>query len=297
MKIVKQTDFKGLKKVSQGKVRDIYDLGGHLLIVTTDRISAFDVVLPDPIPRKGFVLNQISAWWFQRMTGIMPHHMVSVSVDEFPKECLPYRDDLEGRSMLVKKARPLPVECIVRGYLTGTGLKDYQKTGRVCGIELPQGLTESSRLEQPIFTPSTKADQGFHDENISFENMAGILGREKAERVKELSLRIYTQGRAIAEDRGIIIADTKFEMGEFEGGLMLIDELLTPDSSRFWPKDSYEEGKPQPSFDKQYLRDYLNTLDWDKRDPGPALPPEVVENTSRKYLEALEILAGQKPVQ
>jgi phosphoribosylaminoimidazole-succinocarboxamide synthase len=295
MKIIKETNFPGLKKVSQGKVRDIYDLGEHLLIVTTDRISAFDVVLPDPIPYKGYVLNQISAWWFGRMADIMPHHLVSTEVGDFPKDCRPHADDLAGRSMLVKKARPLPVECIVRGYLTGSGLKDYRKTGRVCGLELPAGMGEASRLEQPIFTPSTKAAIGSHDENIPFEKMAEILGRDKAATVKELSLAIYKRGRELAESRGIIIADTKFEMGEFEGGLMLIDELLTPDSSRFWPKATYREGAVQPSFDKQYLRDYLSTLDWDKTDPGPALPPEVVENTSRKYLEALEILTGQKP--
>lgn len=295
MKIVKQTNFKGLNKVSQGKVRDIYDLGEHLLIVTTDRISAFDVVLPDPIPYKGFVLNQISAWWFGQMTGIMPNHMVSVDVGSFPSQCRPFADELRGRSMLVRKAKPLPVECIVRGYLTGSGLKDYTKTGRVCGIELPGGLGEASRLERPIFTPSTKAYIGSHDENISYDRMVELLGRDKAAGVKDLSLAIYEKGRQLAEARGIIIADTKFEMGELAGQLMLIDELLTPDSSRFWPKAAYREGAPQPSFDKQYLRDYLNTLDWDKTDPGPPLPPEVVEKTSRKYLEALEILTGIKP--
>ncbi len=293
MIIVKETNFKDLRKLSQGKVRDIYDLGEHLLIVTTDRISAFDVVLPDPIPRKGYVLTQISKHWFGKMADIMPHHLVSTEVDEFPKECRPYADVLEGRAMLVKKAKPLPVECIVRGYLTGSGLKDYRKTGAVCGIKLPGGLTESSRLEEPIFTPSTKAELGSHDENIPFDRMAEALGKEKAAKVRDLSLQIYRRGRDLAEERGIIIADTKFEMGDFGGGLMLIDELLTPDSSRFWPKASYREGAPQPSFDKQYLRDYLNTLDWDKRAPGPALPPEVVENTSRKYLEALKIITGQ----
>ncbi len=284
-----------MKKVSQGKVRDIYDLGEHLLIVTTDRISAFDVVLPDPIPYKGYVLTQISRYWFEMMADVMPHHLVSTEVSDFPKECRPYAEDLEGRSMLVKKAKPLPVECIVRGYLTGSGLKDYLKTGRVCGIELPGGLGEASRLENPIFTPSTKAEIGAHDQNISFEKMAELLGRDKAARVRELSLAIYSKGRAIAEAKGIIIADTKFEMGEQGGRLILIDELLTPDSSRFWPSAGYQAGKPQPSFDKQYLRDFLNTLDWDKTAPGPSLPPEVIENTSRKYLEALEILTGRKP--
>lgn len=295
MKIVKQTDLKGLKKISQGKVRDIYDLGEHLLIVTTDRISAFDVVLPDPIPYKGYVLNQVSAWWFRQMEDVMPNHLVSIDVREFPEECSPYGEELEGRSMLVKKAKPLPVECIVRGYLTGSGLKDYLKTGRVCGIELPGGLGEASRLEPPLFTPSTKAAIGSHDENIPFEKMAELLGRDKAAMVKDLSLAVYSKGRLVAEAKGIIIADTKFEMGEQGGRLMLIDELLTPDSSRFWPRASYREGAAQPSFDKQYLRDYLNTLDWGKTDPGPRLPPEVIENTSKKYLEALEILTGIKP--
>lgn len=295
MKIIKQTDFKGLKKVSQGKVRDIYDLGEHLLIVTTDRISAFDVVLPDPIPYKGYVLNQISAWWFGQMKDIIPNHLLSTDVRDFPQECRTYAEELEGRSMLVEKAKPLPVECIVRGYLTGSGLKDYLKTGRVCGIELPAGLTEASRLEKPIFTPSTKAAIGSHDENISFDRMAELLGRDRAAMVKDLSLAIYRKGRQLAEARGVIIADTKFEMGETGGQLMLIDELLTPDSSRFWPRDGYREGVTQPSFDKQYLRDYLNTLKWDKTDPGPRLPPEVIERTSEKYLEALEILTGIKP--
>ncbi len=295
MKIVKQTDFKGLKKVSQGKVRDIYDLGENLLIVTTDRISAFDVVLPDPIPYKGYVLNQVSAWWFRQMEDIMPNHLLSIEVGDFPAECQAYAEELEGRAMMVKKAKPLPVECIVRGYLTGSGLKDYQRTGRICGIELPGGLGEASRLEPPIFTPSTKAAIGSHDENITWERMAGLLGRDKAAMVKELSLAVYSKGRSVAEAKGIIIADTKFEMGEQGGRLMLIDELLTPDSSRFWPKSSYREGAAQPSFDKQYLRDYLNTLDWDKTAPGPKLPPEVIENTSKKYLEALEILTGIKP--
>ncbi len=295
MKTLSQTNYTGLKKISQGKVRDIYDLGENLLIVTTDRISAFDVVLPDPIPYKGYVLNQISAWWFRQMEDIMPNHLLTTDVRDFPPQCQAYAEELEGRTMLVKKAAPLPVECIVRGYLTGSGLKDYQKTGRVCGIELPPGLVESSRLETPIFTPSTKAEQGRHDENISLEQMAEMVGRERTEMVKELSLRIYERGRALAEERGIIIADTKFEMGDYQGRLMLIDELLTPDSSRFWPKDSYEEGRAQPSFDKQYLRDWLNTLDWNKQYPGPSLPPEVVENTSRKYLEALQRLTGIRP--
>lgn len=292
MKVIRETNFPGLKKVSQGKVRDIYDLGEQWLIVTTDRISAFDVVLPDPIPYKGYVLNQISAWWFGQMADILPHHLISIEISEFPQACRPYAEELAGRSMLVKKARPLPVECIVRGYLTGSGLKDYQRTGEVCGIKLPPGLTEASRLEEPIFTPSTKAQQG-HDQNISFEEMGRILGRERAEEVKSSSLAIYRRAREVGEAKGIIIADTKFEMGELDGRLILIDELLTPDSSRFWPKETYREGVAQPSFDKQYLRDYLNTLNWNKEPPGPSLPPEVVEKTSQKYLEALRILTGR----
>jgi len=295
MKIITQTDFPELKKISQGKVRDIYDLGQHLLIVATDRISAFDVVLPNAIPYKGYVLTQISKFWFQKMSSLMPNHLISTEVADFPAECHKYREDLEGRSMLVKKAKPLPVECIVRGYLTGSGLKDYQKTGTVCGIELPKGLVESSRLDSPIFTPSTKADIGSHDENISFIRMAEILGAEKAENVKRLSLEIYTAARKIGEEKGIIIADTKFEMGDFEGQLILIDEVLTPDSSRFWPKAGYQAGRSQPSFDKQFVRDYLSTLDWNKQAPGPELPQAVIEKTSKKYLEALDILAGIKP--
>jgi phosphoribosylaminoimidazole-succinocarboxamide synthase len=292
MKTIVRTDFPGLTKVSQGKVRDIYDLGQHLLIVATDRISAFDVVLPSAIPGKGYVLTQISKFWFERTAGIIPNHLVSADAGDFPAACKPYLEDLRGRSMLVKKATPLPVECIVRGYLTGSGLKDYQRTGAVCGIPLPAGLAEASRLEQPIFTPSTKAALGAHDENISFERMSQILGGEKAARVRDLSLAVYEAARGIAEQKGIIIADTKFELGDFEGSLILIDEALTPDSSRFWPRASYREGAAQPSFDKQFVRDYLSTLDWDKQAPGPALPPEVIEKTSQKYMEALEILTG-----
>ncbi len=296
MKTVTQTNFPNLKKVSQGKVRDIYDLGQHLLIVTTDRISAFDVVLPDAIPYKGYVLSQISKFWFDRMSGLMPNHLIATEMSEFPAECHKYGEDLQGRSMLVKKAKPLPVECIVRGYLTGSGLKDYQKTGMVCGIELPKGLVESSRLESPIFTPSTKAEIGSHDENISFERMSQMLGTEKAEKVKRLSLEIYTAARKIGEEKGIIIADTKFEMGDSDGQLILIDEVLTPDSSRFWPKAGYQAGRSQPSFDKQFVRDYLSTLDWNKQAPGPELPKDVIDKTSQKYLEALEILTGIKPL-
>jgi len=295
MKTITQTNFSELKKISQGKVRDIYDLGEHLLIVATDRISAFDVVLPNAIPYKGYVLTQISKFWFKKMSSLMPNHLIATEVKDFPASCQKYKEELEGRSMLVKKAKPLSVECIVRGYLTGSGLKDYQKTGQVCGIELPKGLVESSRLESPIFTPSTKAEIGAHDENISFERMAEILGAQKAEKVKGLSLDIYTAARKVGEEKGIIIADTKFEMGDYQNELILIDEVLTPDSSRFWPLAGYQPGKPQPSFDKQFVRDYLNTLDWNKQAPGPELPKEVIEKTSRKYLEALNILTGIKP--
>jgi phosphoribosylaminoimidazole-succinocarboxamide synthase len=295
MKTITQTNFPELKMVSQGKVRDIYDLGENLLIVATDRISAFDVVLPNAIPYKGYVLTQISKFWFQKMSSLMPNHLVATEVKDFPKECHKYKDELEGRSMLVKKAQPLPVECIVRGYLTGSGLKDYQKTGMVCGIELPKGLVESSRLESPIFTPSTKAEIGAHDQNISFERMAEILGSDKAGQVKKLSLEIYTAARRIGEEKGIIIADTKFEMGDSDGQLILIDEVLTPDSSRFWPRAGYQAGRSQPSFDKQFVRDYLSTLDWNKQAPGPELPEEVIERTSQKYLEALDILTEIKP--
>ena len=294
MKIITQTNFPGLTKVSQGKVRDIYDLGQHLLIVATDRISAFDVVLPSAIPGKGYVLTQISKFWFDRTVDIIDNHLVATEVGDFPASCKPYADELAGRSMLVKKAKPLPVECIVRGYLTGSGLKDYQKTGMVCGIPLPAGLVESSRLERPIFTPSTKAELGAHDENISFQRMSDILGRDKAATVRDLSLAVYGKARGIAEQKGIIIADTKFELGDFGNALILIDEALTPDSSRFWPVAGYHAGRAQPSFDKQFVRDYLSTLEWDKRAPGPALPPDVIEKTSQKYFEALEILTGRR---
>jgi phosphoribosylaminoimidazole-succinocarboxamide synthase len=294
MKTILETNFPGLKKISQGKVRDIYDLGEHLLIVATDRISAFDAVLPNAIPDKGYVLTKLSAFWFTQVAGIMPNHLVAIDVADFPAACQPYRDDLEGRSMLVKKAQPLPVECIVRGYLTGSGLKDYRATGAVCGIQLPAGLTESSRLEPAIFTPSTKAAVGAHDENIALDRMAELLGPGKAARVRDLSLAIYTAARRIAEECGIIIADTKFEMGDHNGELLLIDEVLTPDSSRFWPRDRYRVGQAQPSFDKQYVRDYLESVHWDKRPPAPVLPDEIVARTSEKYLEALEKLTGSR---
>jgi len=291
--LVLKTDFPDLKLAGRGKVRDIYDLGESLLIVTTDRISAFDVIMNEGIPDKGFVLNQISAFWFRQMTDIVPNHVLSTELADFPAACQKYREQLEGRSMLVKKAQPLPVECIVRGYLSGSGWKDYQATGAVCGIRLPAGLAESDRLPEPIFTPSTKAELGTHDENISFERMVELCGLETAEQVRDITLKIYGRARDIADTKGIIIADTKFEYGIHEGRLILIDECMTPDSSRFWPKDGYRPGGAQPSFDKQFLRDYLETLDWGKTAPPPPLPAEIVRKTGEKYLEALVRLTGK----
>jgi phosphoribosylaminoimidazole-succinocarboxamide synthase len=291
--LVLQTDFPDLKLAGRGKVRDIYDLGETLLIVTTDRISAFDVIMNEPVPDKGYVLTQISAFWFRQMKDIIPNHIVSTEVRDFPAECRKYADVLEGRSMLVKKAKPLPAECIVRGYLSGSGWKDYRATGAICGIKLPAGLVESDRLPEPIFTPSTKAELGTHDENISFDRMVALCGKETAERVRDVTLRIYAKARDIADAKGIIIADTKFEYGIYDGELIIIDECMTPDSSRFWPKDTYKPGGPQPSFDKQFLRDYLETLDWNKTAPAPPLPAEIVRKTAEKYMEALVRLTGK----
>ncbi|MBI5582893.1 MAG: phosphoribosylaminoimidazolesuccinocarboxamide synthase [Deltaproteobacteria bacterium] len=287
-----ETNFPNLKLASRGKVRDIYDLGEQLLIVATDRISAFDVVMPNPIPGKGRILTRLSKFWFQEMAGIVPNHLVATEIEDFPEACRPYAEDLEGRSMLVTKAAPLPVECIVRGYLSGSGWKDYRETGRICGIDLPAGLKESDRLERPIFTPSTKAESGTHDENIPVGEVIQKLGRETAGQLEEVSLAIYRKAREIGEAKGIIIADTKFEFGLKDGRLLLIDEVLTPDSSRFWPKDQYRPGGPQVSFDKQFLRDYLESLDWDKKPPAPPLPPEIIEKTRAKYEEALRIFVG-----
>jgi phosphoribosylaminoimidazole-succinocarboxamide synthase len=289
---VKQTDFPGLKLVNRGKVRDIYDLGDALLMVTSDRISAFDVIMNEPIPDKGKVLTQISKFWFSQMEDIIPNHIISTEVSDFPAVCQPYADILSGRSMLVKKAEPLAAECIVRGYVSGSGWKDYKATGSICGIRLPEGLKESDRLVEPIFTPSTKAELGTHDENVTFEEMARICGKDLAEQARDATIRIYLRAREIADQKGIIIADTKFEFGVFEGKLIIIDECLTPDSSRFWPKDQYQPGGPQPSFDKQFLRDYLETLDWGKTAPAPPLPVEIVRKTGEKYKEALLKLAG-----
>jgi len=293
--IVLQTNFPGLKLVNQGKVRDIYDLGEHLLIVTSDRISAFDVVMNEGIPYKGFVLTQISKFWFDTFADIVPHHLVATEVDDFPVETHPYRDQLEGRSMLVRKASPLPIECIVRGYLAGSGWKEYREQGTVCGIALPAGMVESQKLPEPIFTPSTKAELGAHDENISFQRAAELCGEDLARQVRDVALTIYGRARDTMAAKGIIVADTKFEFGLRDGRLMWIDEALTPDSSRFWPQDQYRQGGSQPSFDKQFLRDYLETLDWNKQAPAPALPDDIVLKPSDKYLEALFRITGQTP--
>jgi phosphoribosylaminoimidazole-succinocarboxamide synthase len=292
-KPVLKTDFPDLKPAGRGKVRDIYDMGETLLIVTTDRISAFDVIMNEGIPDKGYVLNQISIFWFRQMEDIIPNHIIATEVRDFPVECHKYADILEGRSMLVRKAKPLPAECVVRGYLAGSGWKDYRQTGTVCGISLPPGLLESDRLAEPVFTPSTKAELGTHDENISFAEMAELCGRETAERMREVTLRIYSRARDIAAGKGIIIADTKFEYGLYKGEMIIIDECMTPDSSRFWPKDLYKPGGPQSSFDKQFLRDYLETLDWNKSAPPPPLPGEIISKTGEKYMEALVRLTGK----
>jgi phosphoribosylaminoimidazole-succinocarboxamide synthase len=270
----------------------MYDLEDAYLMVTTDRMSAFDVVMPDPIPDKGVVLTQISLFWFEIMESLVQNHVITADVSQYPDSCQPYAADLEGRSILVKKAQPLSVECVVRGYITGSGWKSYQQDGTVCGIRLPDGLIESDRLAEPIFTPSTKEELGKHDINIDFEEMTKRIGSALAEKVRELSLSIYNKGAEIAAQKGILIADTKFEFGLVDGDLVLIDEVLTPDSSRFWPEATYAPGGAQKSFDKQYLRDYLLSLDWDKSPPGPHLPREVIENTRAKYVEALTLLSG-----
>jgi len=285
-------ELAGIKKLRSGKVREVFDLGETLLFVVTDRISAFDVILADPIPHKGAVLNQISAFWFKRF-GDVPNHLVTANFEEFPDELQEFREQLVGRSMTVKKTKPLPVECVVRGYLAGSGWKEYQQSQSVCGIKLPAGLKLASQLPEPIFTPATKAEEG-HDENIDMKRCAQIIGEELADRVKALSLEIYSRGRDHAAQRGIIVADTKFEFGTVDGDLLLIDECLTPDSSRFWPKDQYAVGQSPPSFDKQFVRDYLETLDWDKTPPAPRLPKDVVEKTSAKYLEAFRRLTGNE---
>lgn len=290
---IPQTQFDDLSLVRQGKVRDIFDTGDALLMVTTDRLSAFDVVLPDLIPDKGKVLNQISVFWFEMMKSIVDNHIITTDVTQYPDEFKPHQEALNKRSMLVKKAEPMPVECIVRGYISGSGWSSYTKEGHVCGIQLPEGLKESEKLETPLFTPSTKAEVGDHDINISFEETINIIGKEKADKLKELSLTLYNKGAEFALSKGIIIADTKFEFGILDGEIILIDEILTPDSSRFWPLDDYEAGRGQNSFDKQFVRDWLIDSGWDKTPPGPKLPSEVVERTANTYKEIYTRLTGE----
>ncbi len=292
-KVVSMTDFKSLTLKGRGKVRDIYDFGDRLLIVATDRISAFDVVIPNPIPDKGKVLTQLSKFWFDLTKKIVPNHVISIDVNDFPEDCRSYQDILRGRSMLVIKTDPLPIECVVRGYISGSGCQEYQKTGEVCGIRLPKGLVESSKLLEPIFTPATKAEIGQHDENITFEELEKIVGKSLAQKLRTLSIAIYEKARDYAERREILIADTKMEFGMKDGKLLLIDELLTPDSSRFWPKDEYRPGAPQKSFDKQFLRDYLLSIHWNKIPPAPELPEEVIQKTREKYLEAYVRMVGK----
>jgi phosphoribosylaminoimidazole-succinocarboxamide synthase len=277
----------------QGKVRDIYDLGDHLLLVASDRISAFDVVMREPIPDKGRILTALSVFWFRHLADVVPNHLISLKVEDFPAALHPFKEMLAGRTMLVRKCQPLPVECIPRGYLSGSGWVEYQQTGGIGGLKLPPGLVESQQLPEPVFTPSTKAELGVHDENISFDRVTATIGADLAVRVRDLSLTLYRRALAWAEPRGIIIADTKFEFGLANGELLLIDEVLTPDSSRFWPQDEYRPGGPQKSYDKQYLRDYLESLGWDKKPPPPPLPPEVINNTRARYVQALKVLTGE----
>ena len=294
--VISATEFKSLKLKGRGKVRDIYDLGDQLLIVATDRISAFDVVMPNPIPDKGKVLTQLSKFWFDLTKDMIPNHVISTQVEDFPKECRSYKENLKGRAMLVVKTNPLPVECVVRGYLSGSGWEEYKERGEVCGIKLQKGLLESSKLEEPIFTPATKAEIGLHDENITLEKVEKVVGKDVARQLKSVSLAVYKKARDFAEQRGIIIADTKMEFGIINGKLLLIDELLTPDSSRFWPQSEYRPGGSQKSFDKQFLRDFLLSLKWDKSPPAPQLPQEIIQKTREKYLEAYKRLVG-KPLQ
>ena len=281
------------KLFKRGKVRDIYEIDDNLLIVATDRISAFDFVLPDPIPNKGIYLTQLSIFWFEKMKNIVDNHLISGDVEDFPDELKDYRDVLDKRSMLVTKTEVIPVECIVRGYLSGSGWKEYREKGEICGVKLPKGLRESEKLDEPIFTPTTKAEKG-HDMPITFEQLKDMVGKETAEKLRDLSIEIYEKARDYAYQRGIIIADTKFEFGVKDGEIILVDELLTPDSSRFWPLDKYEPGKPQPSFDKQYVRDYLTSTGWDKNSPPPQLSEEVIRETEKKYREAFERLTGKR---
>lgn len=289
---VSETDFQDLNLIKRGKVRDIYDLGENLLMVASDRISAFDVVMPDPVPDKGVILTQISLYWFEIMKPIIENHVVSANVDDYPAVCRPYSETLRGRSMLVKKTEPLSIECVVRGYISGSGWKSYQETGSVCGIDLPEALRESDKLPEPIFTPSTKEELGAHDINIDFAEAEKRIGKDLASKAKDLSLAIYKKGSEMAAEKKIIIADTKFEFGLLGDKLILIDEVLTPDSSRFWPKDTYQPGGSQQSFDKQYVRDHLLSVKWNKQPPAPSLPEDIIRNTRKKYLEALTQLTG-----
>jgi phosphoribosylaminoimidazole-succinocarboxamide synthase len=289
---VNETDFQNLNLIKRGKVRDIYDLGDNLLMVASDRISAFDVVMPDPVPDKGIILTQISLYWFEIMKPIIENHVISADINDYPAVCRPYAETLCDRSMLVKKTEPLSIECVVRGYISGSGWKSYQETGSICGIQLPESLRESDQLPEPIFTPSTKEELGDHDINIDFTEAVKRIGEDLASRVKELSLAIYKNGSEMALEKGIIIADTKFEFGLLGDRLILIDEVLTPDSSRFWPKEAYQPGGSQQSYDKQYVRDHLLSVNWNKQPPAPSLPEDIIRNTRKKYLEALTQLTG-----
>lgn len=294
MQVVTKTDITAFPLLGRGKVRDIYDIDEKtLLIVTTDRMSAFDVIMNEPIPYKGVILNKITLFWMDRFKDIVPNHLLESDVRKFPAALAPWQEELEGRAVLVKKAKPLPVECIVRGCLTGSGWKDYLATGKLCGYDLPPNLLESAKLEPAIFTPSTKAELGQHDENITLDQAAALIGRENMETVRRIALQIFETGREYASGRGILMADTKFEFGFVDGKLVLIDEVMTPDSSRFWPADQYAPGRGQPSFDKQYLRDWLSAQPWNKQPPPPALPADIVEATSRRYRDAYTILTGQ----
>ena len=292
--VVLKTECSELKLVNRGKVRDIYDMGDSLLMISTDRLSAFDVVMNEGIPEKGRVLTRMTEFWLKQLSDIVPNHLITSDVSQYPEACRQYADMLEGRSMLVKKAEPLMAECIVRGYISGSGWIDYQNNGSVCGIALRPGLLESDVLPRPLFTPSTKAELGAHDENISYESMCEVVGADVGAQIRDWTIAIYERAREIAEARGIIIADTKLEFGMCDGRIILIDEVLTPDSSRFWPRDDYAPGRGQKSFDKQFVRDYLNTLDWGKKPPAPPLPAEIIASTSAKYIEAYERLTGEK---
>lgn len=295
MRIVTKTDINVLPLLSRGKVRDIYEIDERtLLIVTTDRMSAFDVILKEPVPYKGVVLNQLTLFWMEKFDSIIPNHILEAHINDFPAKLQPFKEELEGRAVIARKAKTLPVECIVRGYLSGSGWKDYQETGKLCGYELPPGLMEADRLEPALFTPSTKAMEGEHDENIDVFRMAALVGDEAMEKARAISLEIYNAGRAFADSKGIILADTKFEFGFIDGTLHLIDEVMTPDSSRFWPKDAYKPGQPQPSFDKQFLRDWLKAQPWNKKAPPPVVPEEIIDITGQKYMEAYRLLTGQK---